>query len=461
MSWRGLLTAGTWLSLVVAGPLNFGCDPAGQNPQPPAGKAPSPEPRPPQPLAQEPAPAASAPVANEQPPTPQASEQPPAQINVPAKKPLPDDYLGFDHACAEGPQVTIAAIGDILLHQELQRQAHASKLGHRVLWQGVEDLLRQADITYGNLEGVMAAGVDRKGNLVPDPGRTYDGKVYTAYPKFNYHPRLAGELVASGFDVVSTANNHSLDRRAIGVDKTIAELKKAKLRFTGTRTQTGEGEWWTKTTANGINIAWLACTITTNQIPDDLHQVLHCHKDTEEIVGLVRKLARRKGIDAVVVTPHWGRQYTPEPRNKQKKFAYKLAEAGATAVIGSHPHVTQPWERYRTKDDREVFIHYSLGNFVSHQPELPRRTTLILYVTFRRLPDRTVVAGVGYVPVHVRQQDEVFFAEAIDRVGGPADARELLTQMYGTGNLLAADAGLNTTPQCAKNQHSQAPAQQP
>ncbi len=387
---------------------------------------------------------AAAPTVEETPaePEPQAEIQPPPPVE------LPDDYLGFDDACLSGQDVTIAAVGDILLHQELQRQAHASDVGHRVLWQAVEDLLARADITYGNLEGVMAAGIDRKGNEVQDPGRVYDGKVYTAYPKFNYHPRLANELVQSGFDVVSTANNHSLDRRAIGVDKTISELKQAKLPFTGTRVQTGAGKWYATTRAKGLTIAWLACTITTNQIPDDHHQVLHCHKDTEEILKLVRTLARDKGIDAVVVTPHWGRQYEPSPRTRQQTLAHKLAEAGATAVIGSHPHVTQPWERFRTRDDRDVFIHYSLGNFVSHQPELPRRTTLILYVTFKRLPTGTVVSGVGYVPVHVRQDGEQFFAEAIDRVGGPTDARQLLTEMYGTGNLLSPDAPLNTTPQC-------------
>jgi len=345
----------------------------------------------------------------------------------------------------------VAAVGDLLLHQELQRQAHAATEGHRVLWKAVEDLLAAADITYGNLEGVMAAGIDRKGNEVADPGRTYDGKVYTAYPKFNYHPRLAGELVVSGFDVVSTANNHSLDRRAIGVDKTIAELKAAKLPFTGTRTQAGEGKWYATTEAKGLTVAWLACTITTNQIPDDHHQVLHCLKDTREILDLIAKLAKRKGVDAVVVTPHWGRQYEPQPRQRQEKLAHQFAEAGATAVLGSHPHVTQPWEDYRTKDGREVLIHYSLGNFVSHQPELPRRTTLILYVTLKRLESgSTAVAGVGYVPVHVRQDGELFFAEAIDRVGGPTDARALLTEMYGTGNLLAPDAPLDTTPQCPK-----------
>ncbi|MCA9690023.1 MAG: CapA family protein, partial [Myxococcales bacterium] len=309
------------------------------------------------------------------------------------------------------------------------------------------------------LEGPMAAGIDRKGNTVPDPGASYDRVVYTAYPRFNYHPSLAQSLVDSGVDVVSTANNHALDREAIGVDKTLDALDEVKLAHTGTRRQ-GASErapWHAITSAGDVRVAWLACAHTTNQIADEHHQVLHCYKDRALVLRLVRELARDPKIAAVIVTPHWGREYQTEPRKQEVKLAHELAEAGATAILGSHPHVLQPWERHTTQDGREVFIHYSLGNFASHQPELPRRSTVILYLALGVHEGRARVRGVGYVPLHVRQDGEQFFTEAIDRVDGPADSRALTVELLGRENLLAPDAPLSLAPHCQPGHRFPAP----
>jgi poly-gamma-glutamate capsule biosynthesis protein CapA/YwtB (metallophosphatase superfamily) len=77
----------------------------------------------------------------------------------------------------------------------------------------------------------------------------------------------------------------------------------------------------------------------------------------------------------VIVTPHWGKEYRRRADRAQRKLAARLAEAGATAVIGSHPHVLQPGRRSWHADGRETLVVYSLGNFASHQPELPRRSS--------------------------------------------------------------------------------------
>jgi poly-gamma-glutamate synthesis protein (capsule biosynthesis protein) len=381
-------------------------------------------------------------------PTSSAPPEPRAVLLAPDE--LPADYLQFAHACAPGTSLTIAAVGDILLHEELQRQAYAAADGHSSLWGGVGDLLARADLTYANLEGPSAPGVTRSGKTRRDPGLVYDNRVYSAYPRFNYHPSLIDNLVQTGVDIVSTANNHALDRHAIGVDKTIAELHRAKLAFTGTRTQRARASapWHVVTRAKGLSIAWIACAHHTNQIPDEAGQVLYCFRD-DAAVKAIKRLRKRGEFDAIIAVPHWGKEYKTSPRKQQVSLAHRMAEAGATAIIGSHPHVLQPWERYTTKDGREVFIHYSLGNFASHQPELPRRSSVLLYLGLTRDEHgQTRVNGVRYMPLHVTQDGEVFRVEAIDRVGGLEDSRALTLAMYRRYNLLPASAPLVTNPHC-------------
>ena len=369
---------------------------------------------------------------------------------LPSPRAMPAGYLAVARACEARESIVVAAVGDLLIHHELQIQATKAPERFRVLWAGVEDLLRAADVTYANLEVPLAAGVLKSGEEVADPGLVFDRKVYTTYPRFNVHPSMAEDLVTSGVDVVSTANNHALDRGALGADKTLAALDAAGLKHTGTRARGDSGPWHAVTTSKGFSVAWLACTMHTNMIEDDAGQVLRCFDEPERVADEVRALAKTKGLDAVIVTPHWGKEYTPTPTKQQQEFARKWAEAGAAAIVGNHPHVLQPWELVTTKDGREVLVAYSLGNFVSHQPDLAKRSTAILMFGLgrARAGAPAFVTGIGYVPVHVRQTGEEFFAEAIDRVGGPADCRAHVVKMFGAANLLAPDRPLEVAPQC-------------
>lgn len=368
---------------------------------------------------------------------------------------LPDDYLQFDGACQAGKRVTLAFGGDLLLHQELQRQAYAVDEGAAVLWTNIADLLAEPDLTYLNLEGPMAHGLDRDFLEVEDPGREYDRIVYTAYPRFNYHASIAKDLVAAGVDIVSTANNHALDRGPLGVERTIEALRAAKLPFVGTRESGELSRTYAITEVDGLKIAWLACTQTTNQIPDDLDQVMRCGSGTV-IEDQIRRLRatgryqkRKPKVDAVIVTPHWGKEYVHTPRESEQKLAQLWIEAGAIAVIGSHPHVVQPWAKLVAEDGREGLVMYSLGNFASHQPELSRRSSLLLYMTLvETQPGELHIAGVRHVPLHVRQQGDEFFVEAIDRVQGPADARALIVALLGAGNLALPDEPKLADPHC-------------
>jgi poly-gamma-glutamate synthesis protein (capsule biosynthesis protein) len=379
-----------------------------------------------------------------------ASDAAPAAPRVADAAP-PLGGMRFDNACIDGERATVAAVGDVLIHHELAKQAVSDDGRFRSIWAGVADLLARADVTYANLEGAIAPGLAKNARKVRDPGHTFDGVVYTGYPRFNYHPSLAADLLADGVDVVSTANNHTFDRELAGIDATIDALRDAGLKFTGTRRgdEGGKGGY-AVTDAGPLKVAWIACAGFTNRHKDlDTKQLIRCDSDDGTVLRLIRKLSAQDDIDAVFVTPHWGKSYVHEPRKQEVDWAHEWLDAGATAVFGGHPHVLQPWEQYVTKDGRQTFVVYSLGNFVSHQPELPRRTTAIVYLGLTRDAEGvTHINGAGYVPVHVRQAGERFFAEAIDRVGGLDDARDHVASIFPAENLLGPDDPLVTNPEC-------------
>src|SRR5262249_1600637 len=144
--------------------------------------------------------------------------------------------LIFAKGCATGPHITIAAVGDVLFDGDLQQFALSDEMTYGTLWRGIEPLLRHVDLAYANLEGPVADRVTFDGKLLADPGRDWRSPVYhgPAYSGFDYHPQLLDDLKKSGFGIVSTANNHALDRGAIGVEQTIANLEHSGLPFVGT-----------------------------------------------------------------------------------------------------------------------------------------------------------------------------------------------------------------------------------
>ncbi|MGI9525293.1 MAG: CapA family protein [Hyphomicrobiaceae bacterium] len=320
--------------------------------------------------------------------------------------------IRFKRACSDGQRITVAAVGDLIFHNRLLRKAFHKKTGFTQFWRPVASVLRDADLTYGNLEGPAAQGVAVGGRKIKDPGWRLDYRVYGyRLPSllFNFHPAVIADLKRSGFDIVSTANNHALDRGSVGIEQTIDNFDKAGLTYTGTRKTHDKSLNWSQVTrAKGLNIAWLACTFSTNGIPDRKKQTLRCFKHKERILDEIRRLHVSKDVDAVILTPHWGKENSPHPTRRQRRLARTAIEAGAAAVLGAHPHVLQPWRKHTTASGREGLIIYSLGNFVSNQRRLPQRIGTIALIEFTRAKTGEAhITGAGYIPTWV----------AIDRRG--------------------------------------------
>jgi hypothetical protein len=309
--------------------------------------------------------------------------------------------LKYSKACSPEQDIEISAVGDVLLHSPLQIQATRNNQRFISLWSEILPMFERADLSYANLEGPSAPGVTASGRVVQDPGFTFDGKVYSSYPQFNYHPFLIEDLKTSGLDIVSTANNHALDRHSTGVDLTIQNLDLGHLLFTGTQSSKEQNRpWHVITEAKGRRIAWLACTFSTNGISDRYQQVLLCYENPKELFKLVSDLSKDPDIDAVIVTPHWGEEYQHTPHASQTWLGRQLIEAGATAVIGTHPHVVQTWEKYNSKDGREAFIMYSTGNFVSGQAQVARRTSVLIQLHLTsKANEKLQIRGVQFLPL--------------------------------------------------------------
>lgn len=351
--------------------------------------------------------------------------------------------IQFPHACIAGDKITIAAVGDVLLHQPLQKKAAVD--GFQSLWKEALPYIQSATIAYANLEGPMADGVTRNGRVL-NQGSRWNDEIYTSYPMFNYHPSLAAALRKSGFNIVSTANNHALDRYALGIDKTIDHLKEVGLQYCGTRLRNSQQERVAIIQKNNWKVAWIACTEMTNGMTDKFKQVLHCYnnEDRQWILQTIHTL--RNQVDAIIVSPHWGDEYQNYPNVRQKLFAHLVLDAGATAVIGSHPHVLQPMEKYITKDGRATFIVYSMGNFVSYQGAQQTRSTIILLLGLTKTKQGVVINGVKYVPMYMQNRGNKLYLSCLTKEKDN-NAMQLITKILPVGNILS-QGEISTNPEC-------------
>jgi poly-gamma-glutamate synthesis protein (capsule biosynthesis protein) len=288
---------------------------------------------------------------------------------------------------------TLAFTGDVMAHRLIQSDAAARPDGFAPALAPAAPFLRRADLTVVNLETPLARDVLPGGREAGTTAPPADNRVYTGYPAFNAHPSYAQALAGAGVDVVQTANNHALDRGPLGVDRTLAALAGAGLRTTGTVPRGQSGPWHQVVATSVGRVALLACTYSVNGLPDPGRQALRCYGDAPSVPSLIAGLASDPGIDAVILLPHWGQEYSPRPEARQRQLARAAIEAGAAAVIGAHPHVLQPIEEITASDGRRGVVAYSLGNFISSQWALPRRTGAILYVDLLRDGQGRVVAG--------------------------------------------------------------------
>lgn len=209
--------------------------------------------------------------------------------------------------------------------------------------------ITKADIAIGNLETTFA-GKDRG---------------YTGYPTFNSPDELGEAIKSIGIDVLSTANNHSLDKGYSGLVSTLDKLDELGIEHTGTARSIEEQNDVLVKEVNGIKIAFIAFTYGTNGIPVPVGKGYSINLiENEDLILNQIKTAREKKVDIICASMHWGVEYAQKQNEDQEDLANYLFRHGVDIIIGNHAHVVEPMERKTiTMDDgskKEVFVVYAL-----------------------------------------------------------------------------------------------------
>lgn len=253
---------------------------------------------------------------------------------------------------AKADTLQLVFAGDIMTHGPQIKAADQGRGNYDFTpsFELVRPMIERADLALANLE------------------TTFGGTPYRGYPMFSSPSSLGSALKEAGFDVLTTANNHSCDRGRYGVVNTIDVLDSLGIRTTGSYRTKAERSQRTPLIIDvrGVKIAILAYTYGTNGLPIPQPALVDTI-DLEQISDDLRR-ADSLGADYKIVQIHWGNEYEKHPNKRQRELAAVLARQGVGAVIGSHPHVVQDSEWIEEEGAKmKSFVIYSLGNFISNQ----------------------------------------------------------------------------------------------
>ena len=267
----------------------------------------------------------------------------------------------------EDIKVSMSVIGDIMCHNSQYNDAYKNgEYDFSYVFDDIKEHIEIADVAIGNLETTFA-GKDRG---------------YASYPTFNTPEILAQDLKELGIDVVSTANNHSLDTGYKGIESTIDYLDEAGILHTGTYKSVEDQENIVIKEVNGLKFAFLAYTYGTNGIPVPSGREYCINLIDKELIKRHLDLAKNLKPDVICVNMHWGIEYQNSPNAEQEELANFLFENGVDIILGSHPHVLQKMESKEillsNGELKNGFVIYSLGNFMSGQTKANTRNSIIL-----------------------------------------------------------------------------------
>ncbi|HHZ01738.1 MAG TPA: CapA family protein [Tissierellia bacterium] len=260
--------------------------------------------------------------------------------------------------------VRLRATGDIMFHPSQIEGAYIDETGtydFNNSFKAIKDIIEEADIAIANFEGTTA------GNEV---------YAYQGYPLFNAPDEALDAIKNAGFDILVTANNHSLDTRKAGIIRTIEQIKKRGMDPIGTFAVKPESRVLIKD-VKGIRFAFMAYTESVNGLefvlsPEDLDAMVNMFNESKMKEDIA--VAKENNADIIVAYLHWGDEYSRTQAQRQEILADMLFKEGVDIILGSHPHVIQPTQ---TLDygGKTKFVAYSMGNFISNQ----RVETLLPY----------------------------------------------------------------------------------
>ena len=262
---------------------------------------------------------------------------------------------------------SMVMVGDALIHGTVYGTAHryANYNGYdfKPMLEHIKERVKDYDLAYYNQETIL--------------GGTELG--LSTYPLFNSPYEVGDAFIDAGFNLVSLATNHTIDKGERGVlNSRNYWNQQADVLAAGSYSSFEERDKVVIKEVNGIKYAFLSYTTYTNGliVPTGKEYLVNVYDEDlikEEITRY------RDQVDLLMVAMHWGTEYMTYPTNEQKEISEYLASLGVDLIIGCHPHVIEPIEYI---DD--TLVIYSLGNFISSQIGVERLTGLMLSLNIKK-----------------------------------------------------------------------------
>ena len=328
----------------------------------------------------------------------------------------PTETSGPEHVVATA---TIASQGDLLMHKpvfdDLSEYNSAVQLADgsydfTPVFEHLMEYTNAYDYAVANLETTFGG----------------DDYPYQGNPSFNCPDALMDTLVAAGYDMLLTANNHCADTLMPGINRTLEVVRGKGVETLGTRLSEEEKRY-SIVEVNGIRIGMVCYTYalrldegkpnlndnTPVKNPEQLNYFTYTNLNTfyaemKEIYAAMEE----EGAEATMLYIHWGREYQLVENEYQDSIAQKMCDMGFDVIVGGHPHVVQPIDLLESTTDPEhkTLCIYSLGNVVSNQrlgnissiSTAHTEDGVLFSVTFEKYSDGTVyVAGADVLPTWV------------------------------------------------------------
>ena len=245
-------------------------------------------------------------------------------------------------------EISLIATGDGLIHNAVyfSYEQDDGTYDFRGALKYVKEIVKDYDIAYYNQE-------------TPFAGTQF---AYSGYPRFNTPSEFGDAMIDAGFNMVSLATNHTMDKGEQGVINFANYWKnKDNIIYNGIATSEDERNTFMIGEKNNITYSMLSYTTSTNglNVPSGKDYLVNVYNQ-EQVKKDIESL--RDKVDVLIVAMHWGVEYSATPNSEQKEIAEYLSNLGVDIIIGTHPHVLQPITKIG-----DTIVMYSLGNFISNQ----------------------------------------------------------------------------------------------
>ncbi len=283
----------------------------------------------------------------------------------------------------ESTSLTLMALGDNLIHWSVYTSAQtADGYDFTPFYEDISKIAAQYDLACINQETIFIN----------------DRQEISNYPVFGSPPEVGDALAAAGFDIVTCATNHAYDKREAGVYDTVSfwREKHPEITMLGLHDSEEDAQILHVVEKNGIRLALLNYTYSLNGFVASQPYFADMLTDKDKIRS---DLARaEEEADLTIVFAHWGVEYQYLPDPSQTQMAQFMADNGADLIIGAHPHVVEPLWVVTAADGRQVPVFYSLGNFLSQQPNMINHLGAMASVEITKDETGTYVSSYEILP---------------------------------------------------------------